>query len=119
MFNLERAPRKPLPKTIDPKILEKMEIIEAGKWTVEDVLELHIDEISMATNVGTGPDKALGTAPYRDKKLEKIRRAYEEYLRRERTESSTRSVRRFFEEYSPDSPGTLIREFITYLREED
>jgi hypothetical protein len=53
------TPRKP----VSSKIKAQVEKLLSGEWTVEDILEMAVDEVTTSAAVGTGPDKAMGSTP--------------------------------------------------------
>ncbi|MCI0528696.1 MAG: hypothetical protein L0Y56_14760 [Nitrospira sp.] len=93
-----------------------MASIDSGKWSVDDVLEMQVDELSTSASVGSGPDRPIGRG---DKDtLVKLQRAYEEYLAKTRTEASAKSAKTFVLEATPGATSTLIKGFVEHLRTE-
>ena len=110
------APCRPKAKGVAASVQEKMDAINSGRWTVEDVVEMHVDEISTAGSVGSGLDKGIGNRENEEEKWGKIVRKYEEYLAKTRTEASTSSAKKFLSETAPGLRDTAVKEFLEHLR---
>lgn len=67
-------------------------------WSVDDLIEARLDETSVATSVGSGPDVALGSKPFEDDKLEKIFGEFEEYLKKSTMDDMKRLAAKRFSE---------------------
>jgi hypothetical protein len=109
MFNLEGVSYKPLPEDIDPTMQSRVDVILSGKWSIEDVLEMQVDELTTAAAVGSGPDRPLGVS--RDNRFEKLCKAYEEYLSKTKKESSSSVVREFLEGTAPGLDEKTVKDF--------
>jgi hypothetical protein len=101
---------------VTPMVEKHVDEILGGKWSVDDVLETQVDEISMATNAGSGTDRAVGYSREKDQ-WERMIRSYEEYLVKTRTEASRSSAKRFLKESAPEAREELIQKFIERLKE--
>lgn len=113
MFRVKFAPAGVLPDKIDESILQRVEGILSGEWSIEDVLELQVDEISTSGSVGPGVSKSLMTV--KDDRLKKLKGSYEKYLERKKRKSSPSSVKEFFNEVAPGSSESVIRNFSMYI----
>ncbi len=105
-YNLSVTSRRVI-SDIDESVLKKMGMIDAGKWTVNDILESmideeEVDETSTAASVGDGIARPVG-GMVKDR-YEKLKRSYESYLqktgknpnKKDRTESSLKEQHRGF-----------------------
>jgi hypothetical protein len=120
MFNLEAQERKPLTETIPDDLLEKMKAIDTGRWSVEDVLEMQVDEegvgeTTTAASVGSGVPARLGVSRP-NQAYEKLKKGYEEYLARSGKKDNKKSIREFVERTSPGN-DRLIEGLTAYLTE--
>lgn len=110
---------RPLPKSVSGSIHEKMDQILSGAYTVEDVLEMQLDETdetTTAAGVGSGTDRAVGAD--KDDKFSKLMSSYESYLCKTRMESSAKAVEGFFSEaIGSNYDEELLREFTSHLKE--
>lgn len=118
MFNLKATNRKPLMESVPEDLLDKMRAIETGRWSVNDVLEMQVDEedvgeTSTAASVGSGVSSKLGMArpvhPY-----EKLKKAYEEYLSASNKKHGKKTIKEFCEKTSPGN-DVIIPGFMKYL----
>jgi len=63
-------------------------------------------------------DSPIRSGRYRDSKLEKMRKAYEEYLVRSKKESSIREMAEFLERTVPGIDDGMTGEFFHHLKKE-
>jgi hypothetical protein len=97
-------------------VAEKMASIDSGRWTVDDVLETQVDELSTAVSVGSGTERPLGSKE--KDKWEKLRKGYEAYLSRTRMEASRRSAKLYFNETTGGSASDdLLEQWLRFLED--
>lgn len=100
----------PLSAKVEPSVDKKVEKILSGEWTIDDAIEMQVDEISTAGSVGSGPDQTLGTVRRTDE-YEHLKKAYEEYLAKTDKEDSNKAVKEFFENFAPGYNKSAIKGF--------
>lgn len=98
-----------------------MNKVISGDWSVDDLIESSLDETSVSGNVGTGPDTAIGAitpvAPFKDNKLERLFKEFEEYLSRTRKPATKKEVFEFTERRA--LPESVERKFIAWIKEKN
>jgi hypothetical protein len=103
-------------KPFDAKNAHLLDKVLQGDWSVGDLIEATVDETSMATNVGNGPDAKLGqTVRFPDKKLEKILGEFEEYLRKSKEQKAESLKAKDYAE-KRGLPDSWTRRLIEYVR---
>ena len=95
-----------------------MDRVIHGDWSVDDLIESAVDETSTSVSVGTGPDRAVGVvppvSPFRDDKLEKIFREFEDYLLKNRRPATKDEAFLFAERRA--LPEFVERKLIDWIR---
>jgi hypothetical protein len=85
-------------------------------WSADDMIELTVDEVSVAGSVGSGTDRRIGShLRYGfDDKLEKIFKEYEEFLARSKERSTPNKLREFGE--SRGLPESLAKRLVERMK---
>lgn len=93
-----------------------MDLLIRKEWTVDDLIEAVVDEVSTAGNVGSGTDRKVGSSVrWRfSEDLEKILREFEDYLKKTGKEASVAEARAFAA--ARHLPESLALKFINKVR---
>ncbi len=101
---------------LDAENSNLMDKVIRGDWSVGDLIEATLDETSVASNAGSGTDRAVGnTVRFGDEKLEKILGEFEEYLRKSKEDKAESLKAKTFSERR-GLPDKWTRKLIEYVR---
>lgn len=108
-----------VPRTIpvvneDESLGKKLDQFLAGNWTVSDLVEMHMDELSTAVAVGSGTERPLGTEE--EEKRRKMQERLSEWCQKESVSPTGANIRRFFDEVFPGISEETIAEFRKGIR---
>jgi hypothetical protein len=96
-----------------------MDRVIRGEWTVNDLIESAVNEISTAASVGSGSDRAIAAVPpvypFKDNKLEKLFKEFEDYLHRTKKSPTKDNAIQFAERRA--LPESVERKLIDWIRE--
>jgi len=102
------------------RIEECVDQLIDGHWTVDDLIETCVDEVSTASSAGSGLDRGLGgdrigagaqppltTKKRKREQNERLLQRFEEWRRRK----GSGSISAFLEDYAPDLTPPQLRHF--------